>query len=362
MLNFNNISLLLIIIITLLLIHINYKKKHIHIQDNEPFVDAGSGFDQSINNILVKVNNEINESREINNLLRGINEKNNQDKKFIITREDGEITDIKYKDSTNPEDNDLNNNQEIITINPTTDLKKLRNLNDEIKNTNVNVKPILQNIDSKIKQLRINKINNDPIFNVEESVIDEPKNIRQIKNNLTGKSLNVEKVKPNDENDNQYYIYLNSVNNNNVIEYRCLSYNDNNPDNPYETKKCDKNDNKQKFELDKMTLSKKCYNYPNPDMNKPNGKKLEECVGASVIKLENKKEFVEKINKKISDDNKFFHLTENNIFTVPKQFSFISPINKDNECLTIDQEGISFQDCINNPTQQWNYSNENISC
>ena len=364
MLNFNNISLLLIIIITLLLIHVNFKRNHNHTRE---YFNDSSEFLENVKKINTDVDNEIVSSKKINNLLKGINEKNNQQKNFIITKEDGEITDIKYlnnkDDIINLDINQLPSNQEILTIDPITDLKKLRHLNSDIKNTDINVNPVLQNIDKQIKQLRINEINkNINSLTVEDSMNEDVKEIKQIKNNLTGKSLNVEKVNPNDETNNKYYIYLNSVNNDNGVEYRCLSYNNNNSQNPYETKKCNKTDDKQKFELDKMILSKKCYDYPNTDTSKPNNKSLEECVGANVIMLENKNGFIENINAKISDDNKFFRLTENNIFTVPKQFSFISPINRKKKCLTIDQEGISFQDCINNPSQQWNYSNENISC
>ena len=355
MLNLNNVSLLIILLITILLIHINYKKNHIHSQ-RENF----QTFNERLKDINTKIENEFVSTKEISDLTGAINENNNQKKCFIKNKKTSKI---RYEEDATKCDGELEDDEEAIIINPITDLKKLRELNNEIKNTKVNINPILQNVDSKIKEKRINKLR-DYIDSLEgNSSSSNIKNIKQIKNNLTGKSLNVEKVKPNDENDSQYYIYLNSVNDdNNEVEYRCLSYNKNDVNNPYETKKCDKNDEKQKFELDKMILTKKCYDYPNPDMKNPNDIVLEECEGARLIKLENKSEFIEKINNKISDDNKFFHLTENNIFTVPKEFSFISPLNKNNECLTIDQEGISFQDCINNPSQQWNYSNENISC
>ena len=358
MLNSNNISLLLIILITVLLIHIHHKKNHLHNQGNENFT-SGSKFRENISLIEDGINKEISNSKSINNLLRGINEKNNKDKCFIVERDvDNVIKDITYKDIDDINQCPIEGGGGII-INPTTDLKKLRELNDEIKNTKININPILQNIDTQIKQKRLAEINDNLDDLMNETNYKDIKNIKQISNNLTGKSLNVEKVHPNDKNDNQYYIYLNSVNNQNGIEYRCLSYNRNNPENPYETKKCNKFDDKQKFNLDKIILNKKCYNYP--DTKTPNNKSLEECHGANVIKLENKTEFIKKINSRISEDNKFFRLSENNIFTVPKQFSFISPVNS-NKCLTIDQEGISFQDCINNPSQQWNYSNQNISC
>ena len=362
MLNFNNISLLVIILITLILIHINFKRNHIHNQNPEPFV-VDNTFSDNLNEINEKLQEEINDSKHINRLLVGINEKNNQDKCFIVNRDsNNEITDIKYKNITDSSQCPING----IVIKPTTDLKKLRELNEEIKNTSININPILKNTDKIIKQKRINELN-EQIKKLEEDNIineDDVKTIRQIKNNFTGKSLNVKKVNPNDDNNSKYYIYLNSLydNNNGGVEYRCLSYNKNNPENPYETKKCNPRDTKQHFDLDKIVLNKKCYDYPNTNLNKPNNKTLEECEGANVIKLENKKDFVEKINSKISDKNKFFRISESNIFTVPKQFSFISPIDDNEQCLTIDREGVSFQECVNNPSQQWNYSNENISC
>ena len=63
---------------------------------------------------------------------------------------------------------------------------------------------------------------------------------------------------------------------------------------------------------------------------------------------------VQKVIKEVGTKKMLQKESENNIFTVPKQFSFISPINKEKECLTIDQEGISFQDCINNH-DCWNW-------
>lgn len=374
LLNLNNISLLIIIFITILLIHLRFTRNHIHYHSkNEGYQNIFNP--NTLSSMLTRIKGETTDTNNIKTNLRILKQDNNKNKCIIPSKDKEGNINYNIDDNLKTEKECKDNNPNNIFLKPLKDTSKLRILNKDIKETadKLDTSNIVSDVEQGIQHKRIQYLKtNINKYKQNDDTTQSYNNIKSIKNPKTSTSISVKKIKPNDNDDNKYQLFINNTENNNDI--KCLSFDINKQKifnkkdttieditNYYSIKKCDVNDTTQHLSLNKHKLEQHCYDYPSM---KKNNKELIECIGTDVIIKENNDEFIKSYNKNIPIP---FHINNNLIGITPNKFITVTPnkklkTEKYNQCLTIDNNGVSFQECTNRPNQRWNYSSTNISC
>ena len=128
----------------------------------------------------------------------------------------------------------------------------------------------------------------------------------------------------------------------------------------YEFEQCDKTNKNQKFKIHRISNDYKCYTDENGIQKELKHIKPSNCLN-SIDKylLQDKQSYIKTYNSIIP---KTLHIGEENLKFLPNEFMAVSPANntkiKDpatqEQCLTIDDNKLTFQDCHLFENQRFN--------
>ena len=379
MIQTENILLLFILLILCIIICKKYK--------NNTFENFESGtiqiFDvKKLNNMSKKINKEKKKIKGITNEFKDII---NQDtEKCYEKDDDGNFTIIKCESETN---------EDIVRTQPLIDTEKLIKLNNKLSNSfkDIPLYDFYKDTTDGVKKQRIDAIKAHNLKQesdiLEEKLKNNNKPMTQIKHIETSTMYDLEYIVDEEEgeydrnNENNTYL-LKIKNPNEIIESneqdetntsgckeQCLTFDREkyklNKDTDtlkdyYEFEQCDKSNSNQKFKVNNISIDYKCYTDDNGSQQELKNIKPSNCLN-SIDKylLPDSESYIQKYNSLIPEN---LHIGEGNLKFLPKEIISISP-SKDNtpqdpntqeQCLTIDDNKLSFQDCHLFENQRFN--------
>ena len=396
---FKSQDILLICIIIILIIVICYYKNN----NKEGFVSDQIFDIEKLKEVNDKLEGEADKIEQIktnfNNMITRY-----KDQYYVKVGENYEIYD-KY--------NDVHKDKDKLKLSKLIDINNLVKLNtkliNEIKNNPFDefYKKI---IESLIKE-RLEDLQEISIKLQEEKLENEEANkkiaIKSIKHIDSSVMFDLEKLNNDEGDDNIYKIkYINDNNDNNEgCNNKCLTFKKSfdgldesdvnyNKDDYYSFDECSTEQNKkQQLKVNHIRLDNKCYKNDlvclNKNDHKPNVKSVKECendkdsyigyeaddTGKSISDcykdlkthlkydkntyVKNHNDILTYKDQKNKDIVSPLSITTSNIEFLPNDFVVITPSDQSNyepkQCLTVDNDGLSFQDCNLFENQRFNY-------
>jgi len=360
---FKSQDILLICIIIILIIVICHCKK----KNSEGFVSNIIFDTDKLEEVNAKLEKEALKINDVKNQIESL--MNNYSEKEYLKKADG--TYIEYSTGTPTEQKTLQKIRldKLIDIN---NLVKLNNkLVNELKNNPYNEITYRHIIEDAIKE-RLNKITLNYIILKEkeklEEIEDRKKPIKNIKHIDTSVMFDLEKIKPNDPKDDLYKIKYTTSKDNKKCETKCLTITNDNYEKTdadyYSFDDCIDNE-EQNLKVNHIRSDYKCYK--NDDDTIDVEKENLECENSLDHYLKyDENEYIKKYNDLLTyeDESKQtilspLQIKPNNLQFLPNDFVVITPkvqpTNKPKQCLTVDDDGLSFQDCDLFGHQRFNY-------
>ena len=351
-------DILLICIIIILIIVICVCKKN----KKEGFIASRLFNEDNLDKVSVELKNEM---EEIDNIKSDFDE--------IIKRNNIKYY-VKNKDNTYTITDETNENKiELSSLIDTENLVKLNSkLGSNLNNINYNKhydEIVKEAVEERIKILNEKILKQKEKEQLEEEALKN-KPFKKVKHIDTSIMFNLEKVN-DDVNDNSYKVkYINddydndnndNDNKNNKCDNKCLEFNANkfnDDDNDYYSfEDCIDNKDSQNLKVNNIKLEYKCYDI---DTNQKVNKTIKECKNNIKTHLKHDKDsYVKKYNDLLPEA---LHITKENLNVLPKDFVVITPENQPKnetkQCLTVDNEGLSFQNCDLFEHQRFNYEKD----
>ena len=344
---FKSQDMILICIIVILIIVIFHCKNN----KKEGFVSTEIFNPENLDTVKTKIKNETDTIKEIKNKFTDIIKRN--EIQYYVKNEEGT-----YQKADK-------NDENVIELGTIIDINNMVKLNSDLGQKLKNI-PYNRYYEETVKgaiQKRIRILNDEIIKQKQEEILEASKlnkfPIKNIKHIDTSVMFNLENV------DNNTYKVKYITDNNNPHNEKCSDkcltfdvnkYSDENSD-YYSFEDCEYNNDMQKLEVNNIKLDYKCYNIKtNEEVNKP----LEECDDDLTTYINNDEQnYINKYNELIPKE---LHITKNNLNYLPNEFTVITPTeqppNEPKQCLTVDNEGLSFQDCDLFEHQRFNYERE----
>jgi hypothetical protein len=372
-----NILLLFILLLLCITICKKYKDRF------EPFQNENENDPIQIfsEDKLKNISNEIDtESKKINTISNEFEDIIKQDaQKCYKKNEEGnfEIIDC---------DEENQDHENYITTQPLIDTEKLIKLNNKLSNSfkDIPLSGFYKDTIYGLNKQRIDSIKEHNLKQeadiVEKQLKNNNKPLTQIKHIETSTMYDLEYIQDEEggeyDKDNENNSYLLKIKNpNEPIESneldeldetntsdckeKCLTFDKEkyklNKDNDalkdyYDFESCDKTNPNQKFKVHDISIDYKCYTDDNGSPKELKNIKPSNCLN-SIDKylLPDNKSYIKKYNSLIPEN---LHIGEENLKFLPKQFFAISPSHDDTiddpnsqeQCLTIDDDKLSFQD------------------
>ena len=371
---FKSQDILLICIIIILIVVIchskNIKSNNIEgFSDNEIF-DNEIFNKNKLQSIGDEINNEKIKIEEIKGLFNKITDRS-KNQEYI---KDNNGTYVIAPTNTPTED--------IITLNKLIDIDKLVNLNNiltkNVKNLPYDIyldDTINEVIKKRITELNENIRNNDIKTQNENALLDELP-IKNIKNINTSFMFDLErvgaiedknyKIKYKNDNNSNENNNINSTNcNNKCLEFDSVKFKDKSNDDYYSFEDCDTSNANQNLKIHNIKLEYKCYNNDN-SIDEDLSKNLSECnkIISKTVKQDTDS-YITKYNNLIKDNTLVSPIIESDIDNLPSDFVVITQKlsgqqNKENpyQCLSVDNENLTFKDCDLYKHQLFNYNKQ----
>jgi len=372
-----NILLLFILLLLCIIICKKYKDRF------EPFQNENENDPIQIfsEDKLKNISNEIDtESKKINTISNEFEDIIKQDaQKCYKKNEEGnfEIIDC---------DEENQDHENYITTQPLIDTEKLIKLNNKLSNSfkDIPLSGFYKDTIYGLNKQRIDAIKEHNLKQevdiVEKQLKNNNKPLTQIKHIETSTMYDLEYIQDEEgeeyDKDNENNSYLLKIKNpNEPIESneldeldetntsdckeKCLTFDKEkyklNKDNDalkdyYDFESCDKTNPNQKFKVHDISIDYKCYTDDNGSPKELKNIKPSNCLN-SIDKylLPDNKSYIKKYNSLIPEN---LHIGEENLKFLPRQFFAISPSHDDTiddpnsqeQCLTIDDGKLSFQD------------------
>ena len=355
-------DILLICIIVILIIVICYCKNN----KKEGFVSTEIFNVANLESISAEIDKE---SKEIDTIKGKFNDiiKRNKIQYYIENKDDNDKKNGTYKLF---EEGDKE--EDKIELGALIDINNLVKLNSDLGNKLKNI-PYNRYYEETVKgaiRKRIEIINDEIIKQKQQEQLEESKlnkfpikNIKHIDTSVMfdlkrvdGDTYKVKYINDNNNGDNS--------NNSNKCNNKCLTFNvdkysDENSD-YYSFEDCvDDKDDTQNLKVNNIKLEYKCYDIKSKTLDKT--KTFKECNDDLHTYLKyDKDSYVKKYNDLLSP--KELHININNLNNLPDDFAVITPtkqpLNESKQCLTVDNEGLSFQDCNLYEHQRFNYERD----
>lgn len=356
---FKSQDILLICIIVILIIVICYCKNN----KKEGFVSTEIFNPENLNRVNEDIKNEI---KELTIIKRKFNEiiKRNKIQYYVKDEDSGtyNITDEK--------------NENKIALGALIDINNMVKLNGDLGKKLKNI-PYNKYYEETVKgaiRKRIEILNAEKIKQKQEEQLEESelnkfpiKNIKHIDTSVMfdlkpvdGDTYKVKYI--NDNNNSDGSNNSDNSNNSKKCSNKCLTFNtdkysDDNSD-YYSFEDCENNKVTQNLKVNNIKLEYKCYDIKSNKLDTT--KTFKECNDDLHTYLKyDKDSYVKKYNKLVPEA---LNITTQNLQFLPADFAVITPIdqpqNEPNQCLTVDNEGLSFQDCDLFEHQRFNYERD----